>query len=71
MLVAKTRISAIDGMLTISVGLATAPGDGQDLNTLFACADARLYSAKDAGRNRVWGGEYVPWLRPRLQPGAA
>ena len=70
-LVAKTRISAIDGMLTISVGLATAPGDGQDLNTLFACADARLYSAKDAGRNRVWGGEYVPWLRPRLQPGAA
>ncbi len=70
-LVAGTRISAIDERLTISIGLATAPGDGFTLGALFACADARLYSAKDAGRNRVWGGEYVPWLKTQAQPGAA
>ncbi len=70
-LVARTRVSAIGEMLTISVGVATTPNDGATLETLFACADARLYSAKDAGRNRVWGGEYVPWLRPQAQPGAA
>ncbi len=71
MLVARTRISAIDESLTISVGLATSPSDGGDLAALFGCADARLYSAKHAGRNRVWGGEYVPWLRAQPEPGAA
>jgi diguanylate cyclase (GGDEF)-like protein len=71
MLVARTRISAISETLTISIGVATAPADGADIDALFACADARLYSAKDAGRNRVWGGEYMPWLRPQAEPGAA
>ena len=70
-LVAGTRVSAIDETLTISIGVAATPGDGLDLETLFAAADARLYSAKYAGRNRVWGGEYVPWMPARLQSGAA
>ena len=62
MLVGGTKIAAIGETITISVGVATTPEDGFDIDALFACADARLYSAKYAGRNRVWGGEYVPWL---------
>lgn len=33
-----------------SLGLALAPRDGQDLNTLMAHADAAMYAAKSAGR---------------------
>ncbi len=71
MLVARTSIAALDEALTISVGVATTPEDGLDLDALFACADARLYSAKYAGRNRVWGGEYVPWLPAHPRPSVA
>lgn len=60
-LVEGTLIREIGQPLTVSIGIAAFPDDGEDLDTLFACADARLYSAKYAGRNRVWGGEYVPW----------
>lgn len=38
---------------TISIGVASAPFDAHDYDTLFACADARLYAAKHAGRNQV------------------
>jgi len=48
-------LSAPGDTVTISVGVATAPDDGGDLDSLFATADARLYAAKDAGRNRVVG----------------
>ena len=41
------------GMLTISGGVATWPGDGDDVAALLGCADAALYQAKRAGRNRV------------------
>lgn len=70
-LVARTPISAINETITISIGVAATPEDGLDLEMLFASADARLYSAKYAGRNRVWGGEYVPWMPARAQSGAA
>ena len=41
--------------VTISVGVATCPYDGENLSSLFASADTRLYDAKFAGRNRVVG----------------
>ena len=41
------------GKLTISVGLATFPLDGQEAATLIECADRALYRSKALGRNIV------------------
>lgn len=41
--------------ITVSIGLACAPIDGDTVTDLFRTADKRLYQAKDAGRNRVIG----------------
>ncbi|GFO58231.1 diguanylate cyclase response regulator [Geomonas silvestris] len=41
------------GRVTISVGVASYPGDGPDAKAILACADQRLYQAKHGGRNRV------------------
>jgi diguanylate cyclase (GGDEF)-like protein len=38
--------------ITISIGIAMQPQDSDDLDTLMAAADERLYMAKNAGRNR-------------------
>lgn len=38
---------------SISVGVATYPEDGDQIESLLSCADAALYEAKRAGRNRV------------------
>jgi diguanylate cyclase (GGDEF)-like protein len=59
--VAGLQITGLGASVTGSVGIATAPDDGADLNTLFTSADARLYAAKSAGRNRVVGQRsFVP-----------
>jgi diguanylate cyclase (GGDEF)-like protein len=42
-----------NGKLTISMGVATFPHDGQTPEELVAQADQRLYRAKKEGRNRV------------------
>lgn len=39
--------------LTISCGVAVFPKEAADLQALIACADKKLYRAKEEGRNRV------------------
>lgn len=47
----------IGGVATVSIGVAGAdPRSGQPSGSLFAAADAALYVAKKAGRNRVRTG---------------
>jgi diguanylate cyclase (GGDEF)-like protein len=41
------------GRLTISAGVATAPGDGVDAAAVLTAADRALFAAKNAGRNTV------------------
>ncbi|WP_246565038.1 GGDEF domain-containing protein [Ancylobacter sonchi] len=43
------------GMVTVSIGVAAQPGDAIDGLELIARADAALYAAKRAGRDRVVG----------------
>lgn len=42
-----------DLRLTVSIGVATFPDAGSDLDELLMKADAALFAAKDAGRDRV------------------
>jgi diguanylate cyclase (GGDEF)-like protein len=53
----RARIEAIHipgfGNLTASIGIATFPPHGSSRSDLVIAADAALYSAKRAGRNRV------------------
>jgi diguanylate cyclase (GGDEF)-like protein len=57
----KLRVSEIvsgvsvhaDDHMAISVGVSCAPAHGIELADLLVCADAALYRAKAAGRNRV------------------
>jgi len=46
--------------VTISAGHSTCAGGELDPHTLVEVADAALYAAKRAGRNRVVGGTGVP-----------
>lgn len=41
------------GRVTVSIGLAVLPEHGRTPATLIAAADAAMYAAKQAGRNRV------------------
>jgi diguanylate cyclase (GGDEF)-like protein len=52
----KTLFTASDKRefgVTFSAGLAEYPIDADDLTQLYAAADAALYAAKDAGRDRI------------------
>jgi diguanylate cyclase (GGDEF)-like protein len=50
------RESQPEGRITISIGVAVFPGDGQTVDEMVSKADAALYIAKDLGRNRVVSG---------------
>ena len=39
--------------VTVSLGVANYPADGDSSAKLMKAADSALYQAKDAGRNRV------------------
>ena len=58
--IASTRLrhlgSEADIRVTVSMGTARFPTDGRSVSEVLACADARLYAAKQAGRNRIVGG---------------
>ncbi|MBN9671556.1 sensor domain-containing diguanylate cyclase [Roseibium aggregatum] len=41
--------------VTVSIGISSAPADGETLDELFKAADLRLYEAKERGRNQVFG----------------
>ncbi|ANH03951.1 MULTISPECIES: GGDEF domain-containing protein [Shinella] len=50
----EAEIRRPDGVpMTVSIGVANSYSDGTTLNALLSAADARLYAAKNAGRNRV------------------
>ncbi|HYS77577.1 MAG TPA: GGDEF domain-containing protein [Candidatus Dormibacteraeota bacterium] len=49
---------SLDGVtvgVTISIGVATFPEHGKDIESLVGRADRELYRAKESGRNRVCG----------------
>ena len=48
------------GRITVSGGVAIFPPDAQDDIALIKAADARLYRAKEAGRNCTVGPEAEP-----------
>jgi diguanylate cyclase (GGDEF)-like protein len=48
-------LTGLDDTISASVGVATAPEDGANMDALFKEADARLYAAKSSGRDRVVG----------------
>jgi diguanylate cyclase (GGDEF)-like protein len=50
--VSKTSPAALDAPVTVSIGVTAATAD-DDLNELIHRADAAMYEAKAAGRNRV------------------
>lgn len=67
----STVISLAPGItdrISVSIGIAVAPGQAQDRITLLRLADEALYRAKQAGRNRVEPGFVV---RERKRPRAA
>jgi diguanylate cyclase (GGDEF)-like protein/PAS domain S-box-containing protein len=45
------QVSGNDLFITASIGIATFPHDGDDLEELLKNADAAMYAAKDSGRN--------------------
>jgi diguanylate cyclase (GGDEF)-like protein len=49
----KLPAPADGAVVTVSIGAAIYPDDGNDREVLFRAADERLYEAKRAGRNRV------------------
>lgn len=54
--------------ITVTVGVATLPGDASDARGLLRAADERLYEGKRAGRNRVVAGAHLRENKPAAEP---
>ena len=56
--------------VTVSIGVAGAPNDGETVSTLLSVADERLYRAKSLGRNCIVGisGAIVRGSDPDIRP---
>ncbi len=58
---AVSRLTSNDASpVTISIGVATMPGDASDKNELIAAADVALYNGKQSGGDRVMRASDVP-----------
>jgi diguanylate cyclase (GGDEF)-like protein len=58
---AVSRLTADDpSPVTISIGVATLPGDANDKNELIAAADIALYQGKQSGGDRVTRAAEIP-----------
>jgi len=53
-IVAKQTKKLLGIRITVSIGVATYPGDGENLKKILENADKALYQAKKSGRNRVF-----------------
>jgi len=53
-IVAKQTKKLLGIRITVSIGVATYPGDGENLKKILGSADKALYQAKKSGRNRVF-----------------
>lgn len=51
--VASSEVHGIPFPVTVSIGVAEFPGNGESRDDIVRAADAALYEAKAAGRNRV------------------
>ncbi|MCK4889274.1 MAG: GGDEF domain-containing protein, partial [Candidatus Aminicenantes bacterium] len=49
----KSKNEEAIGLITITVGLATFPRDGQTGRVLLESADKALYKGKEMGKNRI------------------
>jgi putative nucleotidyltransferase with HDIG domain len=49
----ETAFAEENVSLTMSIGVASYPNHGRDVDSLMAAADQALYAAKELGRNRV------------------
>jgi len=54
----KARSDNENIRLTVSIGVASIPQDGADMNSIIKQADQRLLAAKTEGRNRAYGHDY-------------
>ena len=54
--------------VTVSIGVAIWPDDGDTPAEVLRCADQRLYQAKEQGRDRVVGPTAPPRPRPVEEP---
>ncbi|MCK1513909.1 EAL domain-containing protein [Bradyrhizobium sp. 190] len=64
-LASRFEIDGHELFAAASVGLAIAPADGSDADTLLANADLALHSAKGAGGRRI--RNFVPTLRAKAE----
>ena len=48
-----SKVTTEDIRVTVSLGMASWPANGREVNEIIAAADAALYQAKRSGGNRI------------------